>query len=350
MLGRRSTALIGLDVGSKHVKAAQLARSDSGWRLVAASTIDRVDSSDLSQAEVNQIADVLGRQGFKGGKIVLAVPDDQLLSGILDLPPRDSGAPIEQLAKMELARTHKCDASQFEVACWDLPPAKRAVTGTQVMAAGCIHEKADELLDMFEAAGLTCQALDVRGCATVRACEPLWSGQSGVSAILDLGWSGAVLLVVYRGVIVYQRTLSEGGIGRLHELLCGSMELDDDVARFVLAEVGLGEDVASNWANWEGLPEVRSMIEDHIRALGPELRTLFSYIGHRYPDAPIEQLLMTGGGAKIKGLVEHLGNVVDCKTMAVFPEEIGDVPVALAEAAREPAMVTAIGLALFTES
>lgn len=350
MVGRRGSSLIGLDIGTKRVKAAQLVRTGSEWCLTACSAIDRVDTGELSQAEVNQIADVLDRQGFKGNQVVLAVPDEQLLSGILDLPPRDSGAPIETLAKMELARTHKCNPSEFEVACWDLPAAKRAGSGTQVMAAGCVHQSADELLDKFEAAGLACRALDIRGCATVRACEPLWRDQAGVSAVLDLGWSAAVLLVVYEGVIVYQRTLPEGGVRHIHELLCGSMGLDDDVARFVVSEIGLTQQVPADWANWEGLSEARAAIEEHVRALGPELQTLFSYIGHRYPDAPVEQVFMTGGGAAIVGLGEHLGDVIGRKSTAVLPQEIGNVQNTKPDAAQGPALVAAIGLALFMES
>jgi hypothetical protein len=40
---------------------------------------------------------------------------------VLEMPPKSSTAPIEQLARMELARTQKCAPDSFEMGFWELP-------------------------------------------------------------------------------------------------------------------------------------------------------------------------------------------------------------------------------------
>lgn len=161
---------IGLDIGGRYVKAAQLSRSPDGWRIEATACFPRVTSeAELDRRQVQQIHDVLSRQGFRGRSVVLAVPAGTLLTAILELPPRRSGALLEQIARAELARMYKCDAQSIEISCWDLPVPSSADGSTAVMATSCRHADARELLKAFEDTGLGVKALDVHTCsASVR--------------------------------------------------------------------------------------------------------------------------------------------------------------------------------------
>ena len=122
---------IGLDVGARQVKAVQLARAagtSSGWHVALAASFPRSEAGvPVSPAEAKRIADVLFRKGFSGGEVVLAVPPDKLLREILELPPRGAAVPHEQIARMELSRTHRCAPDSFELGCWDLPAPARSV-------------------------------------------------------------------------------------------------------------------------------------------------------------------------------------------------------------------------------
>src|SRR3954451_23592560 len=97
---------IGLDLGGRTIKAVQLVCAQGKWCLHAAVA--------LPQPEVNQpvvpqtaryVREALFRHGFVGNRIVLAAPATQLEMDVLELPPRSSGAPVEQIARSELART-----------------------------------------------------------------------------------------------------------------------------------------------------------------------------------------------------------------------------------------------------
>src|SRR5829696_8454247 len=95
------TGPIGLDIGSRHVRAVQLVRgADGAWSMHASASFPRASDCEgkaLSVAEANRIADVLFRRNFSGSELVLAVPDEKLLTTNLELPPRSADIPLDDI-------------------------------------------------------------------------------------------------------------------------------------------------------------------------------------------------------------------------------------------------------------
>ena len=86
---------IGVDITAREIRAAQLSRMKDYWRIEALCTLPRTTpGSDIDAQQIRQLRDVLKRQGFKGKDIILAAPCEKVLTGIFDVPPKKSGAPI----------------------------------------------------------------------------------------------------------------------------------------------------------------------------------------------------------------------------------------------------------------
>ena len=280
--GRTSRTPIGLDIGGRRIKAAQFNRSGSSWRITAAACVPRTASrATIEPAEVRRLRDLLREKAFKGTSVVLAVPSDKLLTGIMELPPRDSGAPIEQLTRVEMGRMHNRDPSSFEVACWELPRPARAANRTFVMGAACAHDDADALLDAFEGEGFEVDGLGVQACALARACEPLLDGVSGIAGILDIGWTASRLVLIYQGAVVYERGLAKGGLRVLAAPMAQQLGLDIDATERILES--------------NGLPSGSEGPAVDFAAMMEEMRVPLSYVASQYPDAPLERLLLVGG-------------------------------------------------------
>jgi len=332
-------------MGERTIKAAQLSRQPGGWRIEAAATMSRAGaSSGLDAGDVGRLRDTLGRKGFEGNSIVLSVPSDELLTGILELPPRSSNAPIDQLARSELSRMHKCDGPGFEVACWDLPAPARAANSTFVMAVGCKHEAADRLLDLFEGEGLDVACLGTHATAAARACEPLLAGAEGDTAILDIGWTSAQLVLVHAGVIVYERKLHRGGVMALARLLGAQLDVSEDEAENLLWSVGLDAEAPVHDMPEQTRERILAAAAAHFQDTVKEMQIPFSYLANQYPDAGVRRILLVGGGAGVRGLRPFLASAAEQDVLPVAPTDLATCPESF-DHEFGSSIVAAIGLA-----
>lgn len=340
---------IGIDVGERLIKAAQLARSAGEWHLEAAAAIPRSESSSVpTNAEVRRLCDLLGQRGFKGNSIVLSIPGDKLLTGILELPPRSSKAPIDQIARSELARMHKCDGPEFEMACWDLPAPARAANSTFVMAVGCKYEDAVSLLDLFEGEGFDVQCLGTYAAAVARACEPLLTDVFGDGAILDIGWTASRLILLHAGVMVYERKLHHGGLMTLARSLGAQLSLSQDEAENLLWALGLSGEDAAHDSPREVRDQVRDATMTHFQDVVKEMRIPFSYLANQYPDAGVQRVFLVGGGAGVRGLKTYLASTTELQVWPVLPTDLANCPES-SDHEYGSSLTGAIGLARSTE-
>lgn len=348
-LATKRRSPIGLDIGSRTIKAAQLVRAGSRLRLAAAVVLDRAEPGEsFSSAEAERLRRVLGWQGFAGSSVVAAAPDQALLAGVLELPPRSSGAPVDQIARAEIGRIHRCEPDALEAAFWELPPPARPNSnGPMSLVVACAHDRAQSLLDALDGPGLELAGLDSRGWALARACSPLIEDPQSLTAVLDLGWRSGQLTLIHRGLVIYERVLGGVGVEAMIEAIRRQMNLPVSMIEHLLAALGLDEAAASCQEDRLLAGRLRGPLEAHLEHLAQELSLSLAYASSQYPDAPIERLLVTGAGASIPGLVEQLAQGVETPVTAVTPADVCDVPASLEAQARRGDLLAAVGLAMY---
>jgi len=213
---RRGRTAIGVDIGGRTMTAAQLLVCGQEYRVQALCLLPRAEAEGpVSAADALVLRRVLKRQGFSGSRIVIAAPQEHLLRAALELPAKVSGAPLGQIARMELSRLHNVEPDSFEMAHWELKAPDSAKPVTQTLAVGCPHEAANALLDVFEGAGFDVAGLDAPGAAAARACAPLILAPPEITAIVDLGWHSTSVLFVCGSALLYERSLEKAGHGRV---------------------------------------------------------------------------------------------------------------------------------------
>jgi len=88
-------------------------------RISAWTCLNRTgQAGTIDPRDVRSLAEAIRCGPFRGRSVVLAVGPEKLLTGILELPPRSSGAPVDQMAMSELARRHGADVQSMEMSCW----------------------------------------------------------------------------------------------------------------------------------------------------------------------------------------------------------------------------------------
>ncbi len=341
---------IGLDVGSAAIKAVQFTRSAKGLHILAAACIERTTRKPTLPAdEAVALRGILSRQGFRGRAIVLGGPTGRMISSVMELPPRSSGAPLDQIARVELARANDCAPDSIELSWWDLPAGQRAQEGTHVFALGLRHTDAEEALIGLEVAGFEVRALDSGVLGLARACASVGlGGDAHVTGVLDIGWSAATLAVLLGQTLVYQRFLPEMGLARLHARLISDLAIDAEAAEFVLRRVGVLNDLPEDQRDWELLDDARSIVADHAEAIGSELKASLSYAMRRYGARGSMGVAASGGGACVPGMLARIQEAAEESVRALRTSDFASAPAdpLLTALATDPRLVCAAGLAI----
>ena len=398
---------IGLDIGTSRIKAVQLRRcaghptpgivASSPWRIAATACFDRLPPTQPSapstghssrsthsgpgvpdEREMRRIVDVLHRRGFTGHRVVAAVPDASVLTATAELPPRSSGAPLEHLARVELARAHGRLPDELEAGCWDLPAARGVGGGggaTMVMTVGCAHDDADAVLSALDAVGLEAEMLEPRLVSSVRAASCIRKrtgrGDGGISVMIDLGHASATIIVLVSGVIIYAREVQECGAWTAVASLADRLNLSEEDAGLLFrgggwtAKPGAGADPHTpRHDHGEAITrELDGAFDELGSRIAAEVFTAVEYAKYRYSDREVTDLCLFGGAAAIDRVgraVETAGNGVFSSglssdetqreaTVAVHvlhPTDGLEVEPAIATDASHPSLITAMGLAM----
>lgn len=305
LFSRRST--IGLDIGGHNVKAVQSVQTRGGRKLTACTRFARARAdAPISSGELAEVMAVLHRQGFSGNRVTIAA-GEKLMSGTLELPPRRAEMPIEQIAKAEFARIHKCDLSAAEFSWWELPAPARAAKTTHIMAVALSHAEAQQQLECFDSAGVNVCAIDTAASALSRTCLAM-CGTARAFAVLDLGWRGAMLVLVRDGVVAYERQILSGGLAKLQAVLARQLGVDEAAVEQLVQQAGISGTVPDELG--ELASSARPLIAAHLDQIVEEIRKTCSYAQHQHPEAPLELLYLAGGGALMPGIVEHFAAAI----------------------------------------
>lgn len=394
---------IGLDVGARWIKAAQARRGRHGLELVRAVRLERAKATGspaapgplasstgagapaspsagvLGPTEAERVRGVLERHGFRGQSVVMRVPDTKMVKQVMELPPRQSGAPLDQIARGELARACRCAPDQMEASWWELPSGARASEGTHMMGVACAHASAEEVVAGAESVGLRVEALDTLSTAVRRACTRIapvhalaMAGLGGAAEagdlcmIVDLGWHGAAIGVFVGDMLAYERCISDAGLSGAAGELTTELGLDDDVARYVIDHLGVegtpsaqvgahataNTDAPAFHADAQLLAQARTIITKHVRSLIDEVRASHAYAGRRFGARHDFDVLLTGGGAGVPGMLALVRGAAGEHARMVRPTDCLPCPTTnlhqdvLREHAEHPALVCALGLAL----
>jgi hypothetical protein len=204
---------IGLDLGTRRIRAVQLNASGVRVRRVLAVLRPAGTGDMLGDDEACGLADAIDRAGFLGVGVRLVAPRAVICSSVLDLPPRASGAPIDQIAMGELAGRHRLDPDRTELAMWATGEAGSRNGTERIIAVACAHDRAEAFVAPLERAGLRVETIVPPAIALLRS---LAIGRSQ-RILLDLGWSSARVLLMRDGVVIFERTMQECGISRLFD-------------------------------------------------------------------------------------------------------------------------------------
>lgn len=297
MFLRGNHGWIGVDIGARSVKIAQVSRRGGGLQLDAAAVAPRAevvppdDPVALSFSVRREIEWALATLDDLTGRRCAA----SLSMALCDC------APGKELAAVGDGPNAWCSAT------WETRDSAKGEDSSYTFSAplAAAEQVADDLLD----AGLSCRTLDAMTHAVARAVAWSQPNQRGKTlGVVDWSYSGALYCSVREGRPVYVRQLKNSALAAVEEELCSELGVSPSDAPPLLLEAtnGPAEGRASDLREL-----ITELAEPVVTGLGDELALTLGHLrSHRKMDAPDMILLLGGGGAL--GAERRLSLRADC--------------------------------------
>ncbi|MDO9377440.1 MAG: type IV pilus assembly protein PilM [Nocardioidaceae bacterium] len=335
---------IGLDIGATGVRAAILSPGTLGGRPTVAVEgagqvplpRDAVKEGVIHDADVvtEAIKQLWAENRFHCRNVVLGVANQQSLVRDLRMPNLDPARRAKALpyqAKDVVALP--IDQVVLDYCQLGEPDPETDMVDGLLIATP--REPVLAAVAAVERAGLRVARVDLASFATLRA---IGAQHLAVEAVIDLGAHLTTIVVHDRGVPQLVRTLARGG-DELTQQLADRMGIEQIEAEALKCESGLDSDHA----------EISRALIQGVRPLVAEIRTSLAYFRSAHEGAVIERVSLTGGGARLGGIVKAIEDQVDLPTRLVDPlqhvSNRDDAPSA-PDATFAPPSAVSLGLAM----
>jgi hypothetical protein len=351
---------LAISINSRTISAAQVTRRGV---LRAAVRVQRALGSDASRllpGEGRLFLDAMDRAGFTSEAADVVV-DQAAMTGVYEVPPRSSGAPIERLAKAELARAHRVDPGQIEAAVCDAPRPASSRAGSQdhVLAIGLSRDAVVPALLDLDHAGIEPKRVTVPHVALLHGAMHQAGVAEGIG-VLDLEFSGAHLSVGLRddsaeqwsGVTAcFVRHVAEASLAklvsasasRLNESQAGALEA---LGLYGMAGAFEDDDPLGIEAARRVAGAVRPCVTQYLDALCAEVGRSIAYVAHRHPWAPVTRLFVCGEGAVLTGVCDRLATELCIEVSPLFPAAMCDVDERVSKVAGSAAVTPVVAVAV----
>lgn len=322
-LNRRQTrrSRIGVDVGAAGVRAVQLTVSEGTSVVSVAAACKRAAEGADAGADKNRDAlllkSCLGQVRFRGRDAVAVLSPPDLEFHALQLPEKvlDSAGVAESGAvNLEIERLVTTPGSASQTRYWRLPPPAGSSPNLMGVAAG--RDVIHDVLSVCQGAGVCCRQIDAGAAGLVRFGAALrdWP-RDHVWGLLDLGARQSRLVLCVDDTAVLVRTAGAGGdvlTARIGEAL----SLTSKAAEIHKRDHGIA-DIASETAHGAQAnvrSELSAMLLSALRGdlndLAAEVKRSYEYVLRCYPGREAGDLVLIGGGARLRGISEFLGNAL----------------------------------------
>lgn len=325
----RRTGWIGVDLGRRSLKLAQVERMGDEWRL-RHGVIVRRDDDRLGEWTAADLRRALLPPGAFAGKEAAAVfsmsQTDLQVVAVPQLPQHQWA-----IVASELAARSDGDPTHRTFDFWlgePTPPRESDLADEpadiEVHALSLSNDTAWSLTRSLAETGCRCEVIDGLPTALVRASWMAGESSEEPVAVLDWSDSGASFVVARNNRPVFVRSLRDCGVGTLGAKAAEALGLSPDETEGLLSEFGLLDPEETDTGDQREVQQVvMDLTVDVLRHLLDQLGRTLEYLTARQPDWMPERILLTGGGAAIRNAGEliswHVG-------LDVVPWSIGTGP------------------------
>ena len=313
-----SNKSIGLDIGLTHIKAIFLSRENGNFILKSFYVLPTppkgmlseapIDEQEMAQALKKTVDDL--KENTKS--VNIALPDNQVYTKVIEMPVLSDKE--LSLAIYWEAERHIPVALSTVTLVWNV--LKRPLTPSkeekmQVLMVGAPTSLINKYQKVLQMAGLTINSIETETLAITRA---LVTPKLPPTIIVSIGAINTSLAIIKDGILVLTYSIPTGGnaITRSIETDFGltSSQSEEYKKTYGFSKVGAGEKIGKS-------------TEPILTSILLETRKALAYYSQKYKDdSIIQQILLSGGTAKLLGIDLFFAENLGIETVVANPWKI----------------------------
>ena len=305
---------IGLDIGSHSVKACQMVPAGDGFKLTsigsAALPPDSVEDGVLQNPEAvgEVIAKLIKNLKLKGKKVAISISGYSVIVKKINLMAMEDDE-LSSHIQAEAEQYIPFDIEEVFLDYKDLKTNTEEDDRTDVMLVAAKKDVVNGYLEMLEAAGLSTVIVDVDAFALENAYAANFGGENENVALVDIGASKMNINIVAKGTSVLARDVVLGS-KLLTETIQSHFGITVEEAEAL--KVGLT-------APGDKKQELEDIFVNTCNQWIAEAKRALDFYYSNYPDETIDKIVLSGGGAKVKGLARLFTEETGIKTEEFNP-------------------------------
>lgn len=310
--------VLGLDIGTKYIKYVELAHpSKDKYQLISVGMSPTPVKGINSDATIDQEALAINiRKLLKDGNVRtrtvnVALPEANVFTRIIQVPP---------LSERELASAIKWEAEQYIPLPLDEVQMDFSIVGESkdnegnkkldvllVAAPKTVIVRYNKVLDLCD---LEPEAMETEIISASRALLPPSPDKPMTVMVINLGAQTTDFSIMKSGVISFTRSVPTGG---------------DSFTKALAQDLGIPLPQAEEFKKTYGIHEdqlegkVYRSIQPIFSVVIDEIKRSITFFQNKFPDEVISTIILSGGSAKLPGLVEALVNSVGIETQVGNP-------------------------------
>lgn len=308
---------VGLDIGFSSFKLVALSKEEKSYKLISLGSIASPQPGMLSDAEVDleavaaSIKSLVSATHMEGKAVIAALPESKVFTRVIDDLP--------YLTDNELSSAIKYAAEEFipmplvDVNLnWQVlarSDGKNKDTRTIVLVVASPKNAVAKYVKVLKSAGVRPKSLETEIIAVTRSLvgnNPF----SPATLLVQLGATTTDFATVSRGLIWLTRSISTGGMG-LTRVLAQQFNFELAQAEEYKKVYGMLQD------QLEG--KVHDALKPVMDIIVGESKRVIQAFEAKYPQNPIKRVVLSGGGAKMPGLVVYFANSLGLEVQEADP-------------------------------
>lgn len=298
---KKQNLALGLDIGSYSVKICELASTKDGNQLL------KLGSAKLPEGAVEDgvlqdpdsvgtiITTLMNNLKIKNKKVAISISGYSVIVKKINLAVM-SEAELEEHIQAEAEQYIPFDIDDVFLDFQDLKTNSEDSDRTDIMLVAAKKDVVNTYLDMLGKIGLQAVVVDVDAFALENSYENVESLSENV-ALIDIGASKMSINIIANGASILARDVVMGS-QQITEQIQNQLDMDAESAEG--AKIGLIE------IDQDKKELIKEIFINTCTQWILEIKKALDFYVSSYPDENITRLILSGGGAKIKGFATLL--------------------------------------------